>query len=849
MADVDSKQFAKLLDALTEQLEKKLGPENHYYEPTDFKDVPAYKKIKNLKGQTKVDFIFYLQEQIVRTSHELYDTEKNRYHDHPQFLNTRNLQLALYALLMRTRLEFEPKDAVRLLELYREAHQTNNRFVCFGNWPVGLTINQLGISLTKHSPAPDIAAKILEIPSWPEFDGHNSHHLNKVRAKLNELVSQSSSTENRVQPYLALGGDGFGEAVKKDVEAADPAERDAWYALFHHSAMASGSKPKKKFLEKSNSFIDQVGIAKFKAAMQRWLDVTASLSITEAPHPQYPTYLVSTYLTENNRNLLKGLVWTLVRFHDGKTLKLLANVAEKSFQKIPGVGPAAASLGNACIYVLAQSRGLEGVSHLSRLKLRIRQSNTQKLIQSHIEAQAEKQGLKATQIEEIAAPDFGLDLGRRSETFDDYELEINISGVGKVEMRWFKPDGSPQKSVPAFIKSSKQHSARLKKLRDLVKQIKQASTSQRDRIDRLYTEDMVWAYEDFEKYYLNHGLVSTIARKLIWCLETSGKSVTALFIDEAWQDRKGKPVKVTATTKVSLWHPIQSTADDILAWRDRLDELQIQQPMKQAYREVYLLTDAEIKTRIYSNRMAAHILKQHQFNSLAALRGWKYSLLGAYDDGRENEITVKELPQHGLKSEYWINEIYDDNDSFNDAGIWDYVATDQVRFINAEGQPVNLVDIPKLVFSEIMRDVDLFVGVASVGNDPLWRDQGGSPQARDYWQTYSFGDLTEVAKTRKQVLERLLPRLKLRDLAHIDGKFLIVDGKRHTYKIHIGSTNILIAPNDQYLCIVPGRGKDKKLDKVFLPFEGDQGLSIVLSKAFMLAEDDKITDPTILSQL
>ncbi len=296
----------------------------------------------------------------------------------------------------------------------------------------------------------------------------------------------------------------------------------------------------------------------------------------------------------------------------------------------------------------------------------------------------------------------------------------------------------------------------------------------------------------------------------------------------------------------------------MLAWRDRLEALGIQQPFKQAWREIYPLTEAEVNTAVYSNRMAAHFLKQHQFNSLAALRGWKYSLrgwkyslLGAYDDGRDGEIARKALPSCKLEAQFWINEILDDNDSFNDVGIWLYIATDQVRFNNEAGQAVPLADVPKLIFSEVMRDVDLFVGVASVGNDPTWQDGGPNerPDYRDYWQTYSFGDLNELAKTRKTVLRRLLPRLKIKDVAHIDGKFLVVDGKRHSYKIHIGSGNILIAPDDKYLCIVPGRGKDKNLAKTFLPFEGDSGLSIVLSKAFMLAEDDKITDKTILSQL
>jgi len=52
-------------------------------------------------------------------------------------------------------------------------------------------------------------------------------------------------------------------------------------------------------------------------------------------------------------------------------------------------------------------------------------------------------------------------------------------------------------------------------------------------------------------------------------------------------------------------------------------------------------------------------------------------------------------------------------------------------------------------------------------------------------------------------------------------------------------------PNNQYLCIVPGLMKDKNREKLFLPFEGDRGLSIILSKAFLLADDDKITDQAI----
>jgi hypothetical protein len=54
-----------------------------------------------------------------------------------------------------------------------------------------------------------------------------------------------------------------------------------------------------------------------------------------------------------------------------------------------------------------------------------------------------------------------------------------------------------------------------------------------------------------------------------------------------------------------------------------------------------------------------------------------------------------------------------------------------------------------------------------------------------------------------------------------------------------------MAPNDQYLCIV----ESVKTKDVLLPFEGDKTLSLILSKAFLLANDKKIKDKTILSQI
>jgi hypothetical protein len=58
----------------------------------------------------------------------------------------------------------------------------------------------------------------------------------------------------------------------------------------------------------------------------------------------------------------------------------------------------------------------------------------------------------------------------------------------------------------------------------------------------------------------------------------------------------------------------------------------------------------------------------------------------------------------------------------------------------------------------------------------------------------------------------------------------------------------MIEPDSRYLCIEPDRLKTDH-DRVLLPFEGDPLLSIILSKAFLLADDRAITDPSIISQI
>ncbi|MDC8005143.1 DUF4132 domain-containing protein [Aureisphaera galaxeae] len=813
--------------------------------------IESYQNLKAWDNAEKRKLVFYMIPRINQFK-KVHNSKKGWSSNDTHWYNY-NAYSEILSAILRSNLEFPVAEIKELFNAYKSSD--DSRIRDFVDWPVGFSVQQIEKTIKREGLSDELKEFIVQFLKWPQLSQKKSYwgsDLEKVRVKLEKLVFESENTEGRTAPYK-LPEDRLSQLINPEIEALKDDEKDLWYELFHLFVKASAAKPSLKFLKATGSAIDKIGIKKYKERIYPWIAFVCALKEVETVHEHTyngHVYRHSTYelLHEKNTTFLKGLIWSLNKFHDSKTLSLIAQLAERSYRKIPGVGPAAAGVGNACIYVLGHTKGLEGISHLSRLKLKVKQNNTRKLIEKYLDEASKKLGISASEIEEISIPDFGLKDGIKTYTFNDYTLTLEIVELGKVNLIWEKPDGKNQKTTPSFVKTTTKHTQLLKKAKADVAQIKKYLTAQRDRIDRLYLDDRTWSYEDFSKHYLDHGLVGFISKRLIWEFGDKDKTTSALYENGEWKNASGETLKEVNSQNVRLWHPINSSIDEVLAWRNRLEALELKQPMKQAFREIYVLTDAEVNTRSYSNRMAAHLLKQHQFNALAALRGWKYSLMGAFDNGIDAEMATIQIKSHNLEAQFWINEINAD-DAMNDMGIWDYVATDQVRFVNSDGEAPDLIDIPKIVFSEIMRNVDLFVGVCSVGNDPEWRDNGGLPQYRDYWTSYSFGELTEVAKTRREILERLLPRLKINKVASIDGKFLRIQGTKRTYKIHIGSTNILMEPNDQYLCIVPARGKDTKTANVFLPFEGDRGLSLILSKAFLLAEDNKIEDTTILTQI
>nr|WP_321225269.1 DUF4132 domain-containing protein [uncultured Psychroserpens sp.] len=850
----------KKVDSKLEYIEDAINKINKnsrfIYTTNDIAGNDDYNTLKNESTTYQKTFIYDSINYIETILNKEYDNSKKVIKNRDNTIyHYRLTAFAIISGLMRKNLDYNEDEWIELLKLVHQKTTSLKRNAygfSLSDFPINYAIQQIERYIKKEGLSTELSNYIKSMLKWDALNNTNNGYwgsdLKKSVAKLSKIVQ----VDGEFVPFV-LKTEDIGPQVNTIINASK--KSNELHQLFYLTYGASSSKPSKKFKTQTEDLIKVIGKNEYRKIAQDILTVAIGHPIVEETksytyNNQVNEYKHYTYLCDSSKQFIKGIVWTVSPFSDKETLNILSNLLVKSYTKMPGVGPAAAAVGNACIYIMGNMRGKDGLGALSRIKLKLKQNNVKKSIDKYLIEGAKKYNVSVEELKEMAVPDFQLKNGMKTINFDDYKLNIFIAN-SKVNQQWLKPDGNSMKSVPSIVKNSGKLTSLLKDVRKEVKEIQKVYTAQKQRIDNLFILNRSWDLPTFKKYYLDHGVVNPIATKLIWTFQNDTNKEDALFVKGKWQNVNGKTLCwIDDNTIVKLWHPVFAKEKDIVEWRDKIIDLELKQPIKQAFRELYILTDAELNTQNYSNRMAAHLLKQHQFNALAGLRGWKYALMGAYDNGRYDESCSKYLPEYNMTAEYWIDEL-NDHDAFNDAGIWLYVATDQVKFKDQDGHVINLIDVPKIVFSEIMRDVDLFVGVASVGNDPEWQDNNGDRQNhRDYWTSYSFGDLTEIAKTRKSILERLLPRLsKIKNKATIEGKFLIVEGHLRTYKIHIGSGNILMEPNDQYLCIVPSRSPNKATDKLFIPFEGDKGLSIVLSKAFLLAEDNKITDTTILSQI
>ncbi|AQZ61267.1 unnamed protein product [[Actinomadura] parvosata subsp. kistnae] len=440
-------------------------------------------------------------------------------------------------------------------------------------------------------------------------------------------------------------------------------------------------------------------------------------------------------------------------------------------------------------------------------------------------------------------PDLGFGAGGRLKvSLGEYTAVLAPGAGGEFELGW-RQGGKPLKSVPAAVR--REHPDEVKRLRELVKQVRRQVTTLCRALEAGLAGEMSWPYETWRDRIAGHPIAGTVATRLIWEAEAAPGEWRTLALEAESAPSEGRTLTPSSSPeagRVRLWHPARASAEEVARLREAVTEGRVKQPFKQAFREVYPLTPAEEATAVYSNRFAGHIVDYRRLYAMFRARNWESRMLGPWDGG-DTDAATRVLAEGRWRVSFHHDYLYDEPG--------EYATTDQVRFHRRDDEGGGgwlespLAEVPPLVFSEAMRDVDLFVAVTSIAADPGWADRGHDRHLA-YWRDTSVGPLQPSGEVRLDALARILPRTAIGGRCTLTDRFLVVRGDLRTYKIHVGSGNILMDPGDVYLCIVPDRRRDERL---FLPFEEDDRLALILSKAFLLARDTEITDESILAQI
>ncbi|WP_314588255.1 DUF4132 domain-containing protein [Paenibacillus terrigena] len=240
---------------------------------------------------------------------------------------------------------------------------------------------------------------------------------------------------------------------------------------------------------------------------------------------------------------------------------------------------------------------------------------------------------------------------------------------------------------------------------------------------------------------------------------------------------------------------------------------QLRQPFKQVFRELYVPNADEQAQGTVSRRYAGHQVQPRKTVSLLKGRQWTVS----YEEGLQKVFYAENL----------IANLYAMADWFSPSEM-EAPTLETVQFLDRNTyKSVTLDKVPPILFSEVMRDIDLVVSVAHVG--------GVDPEA----------SLTTM-EMRSVIVEESLRLLKI-DNVRLEGNYARVEGALGEYGVHLGS-GMVYRQATGAMHIIPVHSQHR--GRIFLPFmDEDPKTAEILSKIVMLAEDKKIKDPQILMQL
>lgn len=251
-----------------------------------------------------------------------------------------------------------------------------------------------------------------------------------------------------------------------------------------------------------------------------------------------------------------------------------------------------------------------------------------------------------------------------------------------------------------------------------------------------------------------------------------------------------------------MWHTIQKYVFDN----------QIIQPFKQVFRELYVKTEEELNME-RSLRYAGNQIQPKKTVACLRTRHWVADI------------------EEGLQKVYYkeniVARIYALADWFSPADI-ESPTLEWVVFTDRKtGKDLKLREIPDIIFSEVMRDVDLAVSVAHAG--------GVDPETSH-----------STVEMRKAIAEFTMPLFKLTNVTFTKNH-AVIHGARANYTVHLGS-GVVHQEAGPMINVLPVHSQRR--GQIFLPFvDDDPKTSEVLTKILFFAEDKKIKDPFILEQI
>lgn len=392
--------------------------------------------------------------------------------------------------------------------------------------------------------------------------------------------------------------------------------------------------------------------------------------------------------------------------------------------------------------------------------------------------------------------------------FTPTELEgttvyVEVDAEGKSELRYRKGEKALN-SVPAKLKKHPY----IEELKAVHKKLKNQYSRSRIMLEQ--------AMEDETPFYISE-LAALTRNPVIWPLLKNlvfvSKNDTGFFADNCLVTADGECIAQKPDTSVRIAHPVDLYNRGVWhRYQQCLFEKGIRQPFKQVFRELYVKTDEE-RPMSNSLRYAGNQIQPQKTVALLKGRRW----VANYEEGLQ-KIYYKENI---------IASIYALADWFSPADI-EAPTLEWVAFYERKSyKALKIEDIPEVIFSEVMRDVDLAVSVAHAG--------GVDPEASH-----------STIEMRRAIIEFTLPLFKLSNVT-LEGSHAFIKGTMGEYTVHLGS-GVIHQKAGAAINVLPVHSQHR--GRLFLPFvDEDPKTAEVISKILLFAEDKKIKDPFILDQI